>query len=38
MGCLKVLSATAAYAEGESEAGLYTDDGLDWELAHIATP
>jgi hypothetical protein len=32
------MSATEAYAEGESEASLYTDDGEVWHLAHIATP
>ena len=35
---LKVVDAQHAYAEGESEASLYTDDGVLWHLAHIAAP
>jgi photosystem II stability/assembly factor-like uncharacterized protein len=38
LGCLKVLSATEAYTEGQSEASLYTEDGLIWHRAHIAAP
>jgi photosystem II stability/assembly factor-like uncharacterized protein len=38
LACLKVLNATEAYAEGESEASLWMDDGLIWHLAHIAEP
>lgn len=35
LGCLKVMSMTEAYAEGQAEASLYTDDGVIWHLAHI---
>jgi len=35
---LKVVDAKHAYAGGQSEASLYTDDGALWHLAHIATP
>ena len=35
---LKVVDPQHAYAEGESEASLSTDDGELWHLAHIATP
>jgi photosystem II stability/assembly factor-like uncharacterized protein len=35
---LRAVDATHAYAEGQSEASLYTDDGASWHLAHIATP
>ena len=38
LACLKVMSATEAYAEGQSEASLYTDDGVVWHLAHISSP
>jgi photosystem II stability/assembly factor-like uncharacterized protein len=32
---LKAVDATHAYAEGESEASLYTYDGAVWHLGHI---
>jgi photosystem II stability/assembly factor-like uncharacterized protein len=35
---LKVVDAKHAYAAGESEASLSTDDGMLWHLTHIATP
>ena len=35
---LKVVDALHAYAGGESEASLSTDDGEVWHLTHIATP
>jgi photosystem II stability/assembly factor-like uncharacterized protein len=35
---LRATSPNGAYAEGESEACLYVDDGLIWHLVHIATP
>ena len=35
---LRVVDAKHAYAGGQSEASLHTDDGALWHLAHIAEP